>query len=1005
MNICTRCGAEQPPHAQFCGSCGYFFSTNSSQSPSSSALYYVTAESKPPFPVKQTSTSNSAYETLLDKAQTSQTPLTPLPEQRAFDGTPFYGNTELEEEQEDERGLLFLPPVQQQATPMVSQTPQISGGPMLHNTPQIGNVPSAPQVSPSVNQNMGVQQQVLRAKKPALRLKPLRHQHTRFEPIHATYPHTSHKHAPRIGKKTRPHVLIITFFLIALIILGTLLTLVFVTPPSLALIGGGNVGYGASLHLHGNWYTPGSNVLLLLDETVPLSAQQPTLPPTTHGQADYTRLNASPLFSHGSTSGNSIIVGITGSFDATIVVGADWKTGKHTIRALEQGGKRSAVIEVTVSTPAHLDSITPATIALGPVTEGDTKLVSSQITIGTVGAGSVAWTSSWDHNAAPWLQLDHSSDQIQAPNTQDIMITADPQKLKAGSYNTTITFTDTSGSKNFSLPVSLTIQPNKTTTPTLSSVNPNTLVFDAIPTGSTRAVTQPLTLSTAGKGKVQWQATWDKNADAWLQLDRSADTIQAPDSQQATVSVQPQGLIAGQYTATMTFTSPQSSKPLIVTVNITVQGQADLSSVSPNSVSLGPVTEGYTQPPTAQVTLNTSGTGNVQWQASWNKSSSPWLQLDRTSDQIQAPATETIVVGAVIGMKAGVYTTNVSFTNPQTGSSISLAINFTVQATTAVPGEISSVTPATVTLGPVTAGYQKIASTQVTLNTSGTGTVAWNVSYDKNQGYWLTLPTSGQIQAPGSQSITLSTTTGVKAGTYTTNVSFINPQSNKTLTLAVTFIVRALPPAWGGVSPNQLTLPTVTQGYPQPVSAQATLSTTGSGTLLWTANSNATWLSLDNASGQIQAPGTQSVTVSAATGLQAGSYSGNITFTDTQSGRQLILTVTISVQPPPTLGINTNTLTVNTDCSARRTGWICFVTLTNQSTTDNLTWSSASTTSGTTSLIVIPSTNTLTAGQSQRVQISVIIQQSGAFTDTVTFTGPGNSQVVQINYTPPPVIG
>ncbi len=1003
MNICTRCGAEQPPHAQFCGSCGYFFSTNTNQS-SSSALYYVTAESKPPFPVKQTSTSNSAYETLLDREQTSQTPLTPLPEQMAFDGTPFYVNTEVEEEQEDERALLFLPPIQQQAPAVLPQTPQISGGPMLHNTPQIGNVASAPQMSPPTNQNIGMQQQVLRVKKPALHLKPLRHSHTRFAPFHATHPHTPHKHAPRIGKKPRPLVLVITCFLMALIILGTLLTIVFVTPPSLSLIGGGNVGYGASLHLHGNWYTPGSNVLLLLDETVPLSAHQPALPPTTHGQADYTRLTASSLFAQGSTSGNSIIVDITGSFDATIVVGADWKTGKHTIRALERGGKRSAVTEVTVSTPAHLDSITPATVALGPVTEGDTKVLLSQFTLGTVGTGLVAWTASWDHNAAPWLQLDHSSGQMQAPNTQDIMITADPQKLKAGNYNSTITFTDASGSKNFSLPVSLIIQPNKTTTPTLSSINPNTLVFNAIATGSTQPVTQPITLSTVGKGKVQWQATWDQKAYAWLQLDRSADTIQAPDSQQVTVSIQPQGLIAGQYTATLTFISSQSSKPLTVTVNITIQGQADLSSVSPTSVSLGPVTEGYAQPTTAQVTLNTSGTGNVQWQASWNKNSSPWLQLDRTSDQIQAPATEIINIGAVTGIKAGVYTANVSFTNSQTGNTVSLAINFTVQATTAVPGEISSVTPATVTLGPVTEGYQNNASSQVTLNTSGTGIVQWNVSYDKNQGYWLTIPTSGQIQAPASQSITLGTIAGVKAGTYTTNVSFINPKSNKTLTLAVTFIVRALPPALGGVNPNPLTLPTVTQGYTQPVSAQATLSTTGSGTLSWTASSNVAWLSVSNTSGQIQAPGSQSVTVSAATGLQAGSYAGNITFTNTQSGKQIILPVTLSVQPPPTLGINTNTLTVNTDCSARRTGWICFVTLTNQSTTDSLTWSSASTTSGTTSLIIIPTTNTLAAGQSQRVQISIAIQQSGAFSDTVTFTGPGNSQVVQINYTPP-VIG
>ncbi|GAC1585184.1 MAG: hypothetical protein NVS4B1_27050 [Ktedonobacteraceae bacterium] len=882
---------------------------------------------------------------------------------------------------------------------MVSHTPHISGGPMVQNTPHIEHVPSAPQVSPHAIQNMGVQQNVLPVKKPGSGAKLWHSARTSFKPIHVAHPHTQQKHTPRHSKKLRPHVLIVTFFLLALIILGTLLTLVFVSPPSLTVSGGGNAGYGASLHLHGNWYTPGNNVLLLLDETIPLSARQPEIPMAANGQANHTLFTASTLFAQGSTPGNSIVVGITGSFDATIIVGADWKVGKHTLRALEQGGKRSASTEITVYAQAHLTSITPATVALGPVTEGDTKTISTHITLGTMGTNSVAWTASWDHNAAPWLQLDRTSDQIQAPNTQDITISAEPQKLKSGSYNATVTFTDTTGNKNFSLPILLTVQPNKATTPTLSSISPNTLIFNTIVTGSTQPVTQTLTLSTAGKGNVQWQATWDQKASAWLQLDRSGDTIQAPDSQQVTISIQPQGLTTGQYTATMTFTSPQSAKPLTLTVNITVQGQAELIGVAPHVVSLGPVAEGYTQPATAQVTLSTSGTGNVQWQASWNQNTSPWLQLDRTSDHIQAPATETVVIGAVAGTKAGMYSTNVSFTNPQSGNTVSLAVNFTVQSATA-PGEISSVTPATVTLGPVTEGYQNIATTQVTLNTNGIGMVSWNVSYDKKQGYWLSLPTSDHIQAPSSQSITLSAATGVKAGTYTVNVSFTNPQSNKTVTLAVTFIVRALPAGWSGVNPNSLTLPTATQGYTQPVSAQATLSTTGSGTLAWSASSDANWLSLNTASGQIQAPGTQTVTVTAATGLQAGNYAGSITFADTQSGKQLTLAVTFTVQPAPLLGINSNTLTVNTDCQARRTGWICFVTLTNQSAVDSLTWSSTNTNSGTTSVIVIPATSTLSSGQSQRVQISIVLQQGGAFNDTVTFTGPGNNQTVTISYAP-----
>ncbi len=804
--------------------------------------------------------------------------------------------------------------------------------------------------------------------------------------------------------RLRLYFLILSFFLIALVI-GSLSTLFLITPPSITIDGSGTVSTGSPLHIHGDWFTPGSRILLLLDGTIPLSAYGSSAPATV-GKQSTSPLTASLAHGLHGASGGDIMTGITGSFDATITIGADWKAGKHSIRAAEQGGTRSATTSVTVSTPSHLAGITPTMLTLGPVTEGDTKSVSAQVTLAAVGTHSVSWSASWDSSSASWLQIDTLSGLLQAPNTQEITVTANPQKLKAGDYKTTVTFSGTTGNDSFTLPVSLVVQRNKATKPTLSTISPSTLVFPNVVAGSTQPVTQPLTLSTAGKGDVQWQATWSEQANGsslhkeWLQLDFRGNKISAPDSQQVTVSILPQELTPGQYTTTMTFTSPQSAHPLTVTIQVMVQGQADLSSITPQIVSLGPLTEGYTQPATAQVVLQTSGTGNVRWQAYWDKNANPWLQLDRTYDSIQAPTSETITIGAAPGMKAGSYGATINVTNLQDGNSIPLTVNLSVQAAS-TPGELSSVTPATVTLGPVTEGYQQSPSTQVKLTTSGTGAVSWNASYDNKQGDWLSLPVNGQIGAPGTQSVTLSTVMGVKAGTYTVNVNFTNPQSNKTLTLAVRFIVQAPQPAWGGVNPYSLTLAPATQGYTQPVSGQATLSAAGSGLLSWTASSDASWLSVGSTSGHIGAPGNQTVTVAAATGLHAGSYSGSITFTDTGSGKQLLLAVSFTVQAPPQLTANTNTLTTNTDCQARRAGWICFVTLTNGSTTDSLTWSSSSTTSGTTSVIVLPNTNTLAAGQSQRVQISIIVQQSGAFTDTVTFVGPGNSQTVTIGYSPP----
>ncbi len=1004
MDTCALCGAERLAQAQFCVSCGHFFTTSARQSQPSNALSYATVDSELPHPMQQTTPPNSTYQTLFDIGHTTQTPFTPqpLPAQQPFDfATSFVPfSKEKDEDDEDKQGLLFMPPLHHNGTPMASNTPQISGGPMLHSTPHIADVPPAPSVSPPAQQKFGVQHNLLQVKKPMHIIKPASSPYTPHVPMHTSHSSLKHKRVSPHHKKLRPHILIGTSFLVILIILGTLVAIFFVTPPKLALSGGGNVEYGESLHLHGNWYTPGSHVIFLLDETIPLMTSSPTIPASAYTYPQPNTLATSDMLFQRNASNNGVVVSMAGTFDATITVDTNWKVGKHTIRALERGGTRSAVTEITVNEPTRLVSITPVTVALGPITEGDTQIVSTQITLGTIGTQQLTWTASWNRTTAPWLQLDRTWDQIQAPDTQDITVSANPQKLKAGSYHTTITFTTTPENKNLSLPISLLVQPNKATVPTFSSVNPHTLVFDTLQVGSTAPISQQLTLSTAGKGMVQWQAVWDKNASSWLQLDRSGDTIQAPNSQQLTVTIQPQGLVAGHYTTTVTFTSKQSSRPLLLTVDITLQSQAELSEVNPNSLVLGPGTEGYTQPITTQVTLNTSGTGNVQWQASWNKNTNPWLQLDRTSDSIQAPTSETIVVGAAIGVKAGVYSASILFTNPQSGKTLSLAVNFTVQSA-AAPSELSSVAPTTATLGSVTEGYQTPPTTQVMLNTSGTGAVPWNASYDKNQGYWLLLSsTSGNIQAPNSQGITLSAAIGVKKGTYTTNVDITNPQSNKMLTLVVTFTVQPLPAELSSVDPTPLTLTAVTQGYTQPVSALATLSTTGSGTLAWTASSHAKWLSLGSMSGQIQAPNSQAVTVIASTGLQAGSYTGNIVFTNTQSGKQLTLTVTFTVQPPPILGINTNTLNLSTDCQLRRTGWICFVTLTDQSTTDSLAWSSTSTNNGTSVVTVLPTTNTIAAGQSQRVQISITVQRGGAVSDTVVFTGPGNSQTVALNYTP-----
>ncbi len=75
--------------------------------------------------------------------------------------------------------------------------------------------------------------------------------------------------------------------------------------------------------------------------------------------------------------------------------------------------------------------------------------------------------------------------------------------------------------------------------------------------------------------------------------------------------------------------SATPSPTITLTPSATITS-AGLNCVSPTSLALGPVSQGYTQPVSATVTLCSIGAGTVNWTASWNQNEAPWLQLDYT---------------------------------------------------------------------------------------------------------------------------------------------------------------------------------------------------------------------------------------------------------------------------------------------------------------------------------------------------------------------------------------
>ena len=260
-----------------------------------------------------------------------------------------------------------------------------------------------------------------------------------------------------------------------------------VVSPTLSLSGGTDVALGDSLYLHGSGFIPLSGVVLTLDDTTPLylTGSGSTM------QASYsthTPMSLEMLTAHLrqiSSTNNIVIAGIDGSFKVTIMIDQSWHRGQHTISASGGIFPRSAAITINVhqpvqlprasssptdslsgapttttptTTPSGLSCINPTSITLGPVSEGYSQAVTTRVSLCTSGSDIVNWSASWNQNQASWLQLDHSSGDIQAPGQQQIKVSALAARLKPGSYSATVPFSSQQSSTAEALNVTFTVQ-------------------------------------------------------------------------------------------------------------------------------------------------------------------------------------------------------------------------------------------------------------------------------------------------------------------------------------------------------------------------------------------------------------------------------------------------------------------------------------------------------------------------------------------------------------------
>jgi hypothetical protein len=271
----------------------------------------------------------------------------------------------------------------------------------------------------------------------------------------------------------------------------------------------------------------------------------------------------------------------------------------------------------------------------------------------------------------------------------------------------------------------------------------------------------------------------------------------------------------------------------------------------------------------------------------------------------------------------------------------------------------------------------------------------WAATWDQNAAPWLHLDhTSGQITAPAQAQVNVSAlATNLTPGSYSVILTFTGQPNNETESIPVTFTVQA-----GCVNgaPNTLTFTGVAnESDPAP----QTVAITNCGPLgAWSAsaqtNDGANWLSANPSTNTLNAGATANVSITASNlqaQLKAGTYTGTVTF-KIGSGTFTVY-VTITVFPASILS-GTPLIIYANQCTPSAGSWICYVSLTNTSTTLSLNWTATS--SGLNGVIFNPSRGSLLPGRTIRVQITVPQNNCPSkVTPTLIFTGPGNTVNVQ----------
>lgn len=371
--------------------------------------------------------------------------------------------------------------------------------------------------------------------------------------------------------------------------------------------------------------------------------------------------------------------------------------------------------------------------------------------------------------------------------------------------------------------------------------------------------------------------------------------------QAGTVTVTPNSVItaAGTYNGTLTAYTASGILPIPVVLCFgpcaPTGGTGNGLTATPNPLSFQLQTGGSTAPQTVNINFNGAAT-NINSVTATTNTGGTWLLPSST-----LPGTISVGVNAS-GLTAGTYAGTVFVNTPQ--GQITIPVSLTVSGTPSL-----TATPTAVNFA-YQLGTNNPLSQTVSIASNGSA-VSYTVSSTTTTGgsQWLIVSPSGQGATPGTLTVSVQPSGLASGSTYTGNIQIntFGGATNGTINIPVSLLVSASPIL--AVNPTSLSF-TAQAGATAP--SQTFQITSSSTALNYTLNASVTtppagtWLQVATQSGTT--PSTVTVAVNTA-GLAAGTYSGAINITSTNSGNGSVLVpVTLTISAGAALQLTPGTL-------------------------------------------------------------------------------------------------